>query len=119
MTPTASRLKDVLWSIRRRFGMETDIDRLFPLFVFDRKWTREQVEDLFITYPKRTPEEFRAALVAYIRQTIRHYWQFDQTRKGYHKVLKGVKFLENVVRCGSEGCRLVEDKFGSFCLELR
>ena len=115
MTLIASRFKDVLWSLQREFGMKTDIDRIISFIVFDRKFD----EDIFITYPVRIPEDFKSALLARIREITRQYWRYQQTRKGYHKILKGILFLEAVARHRFVGCRLVEDKAGSFQLELR
>ena len=115
MIPIAFRFRDALWSIRREFGMETDIDRIISFIVFDRKFN----EDMFITYPKRVPEDFRSALLARIRDIVRQYYAYRLTKKGYHRVLKGIYFLENVVRYGFKGCLLIEDKAGSFRLALR
>lgn len=119
MTPIASRLKDVLWSVRQQFGLENDIDRLISFIAFERTLTEDQLNDLFISYPKRIPEEFRAVLIARIQQIIRQYWAYCQTQKGYHKVLRGVLFLENVCRYKQEGCRLVDTGSTGYRLELK
>lgn len=95
--------------------MEADIDRLVSFIVFDREFG----EDIFITYPIRIPEDFKSALLARIREVTRHYWRYHQTRKGYHKILKGLFFLEAVARHRFEGCLLVEDKNKGFQLELK
>lgn len=120
MTKIASRLKDVLWSIRRRYGMETDIDQCLPLIVFERIFTQDQLDNLFITYSKRTPEDFKSALLNRIRQAVCQYMTYLRSKKGYHKVLKCIVFLENVVRYGlSEGCRLVFDENTGYILEIK
>lgn len=115
MTPVSSRMKDALWSIRRQYGMESDLDRIIKFIVFDQNFT----ENLFVDYPTRIPEVFTSALLARIRQTIREYWTYRQTRKGYHKVIKGIIFLEDVARYGFEGCQLVPDKNTGYVLELK
>ena len=119
MLPIATRLKDALWSVRQRHGMESDIDRIIPYLVFEQNLSEDALGNLFVDYPKRVPEDFKLALIAQIQQIVRLYWQYQQTRKGYHKILKGVIFLENVVRYGFEGCRLIFDKNTGYHLELR
>ena len=115
----AERLKNALWSVRRQFGLSGDIDRLLPFIVFERKITKTRLEDLFITYPKRVPEDFKSALVARIQQLMRQYWRYRTSKQGYQKVKRGVLFLEDVARRGFEGCRLVEDDIVGFQLELK
>lgn len=119
MTPVASRLKDALWSIRCRYGMENDIDRIIPFLVFDRDLSRTELEDLLVDYPKRPPADFKSALLAQIQKTIRVYWFYRVNRKGYHKVLKGIYFLEHVVRYGFEGCCLIFDADTGYYIELK
>jgi len=119
MISVANRLKDAIWSIRRRFGLETDIDRVFPFIAFDRGLNRDQLEDLFIVYPKRTPEDFNSALIIRIQKIVRRYWEYRLNHKGYHRVLKDIFFLEKVVRYGYEGCRLIEDADVGFVLQLK
>ena len=119
MLPIASRLKDALWSLRRRYGMENDLDRILPFIVFERDLNRDQLEDLFVTRSRRVPEDFKSALLARIQQIVRYYWAYRETHKGYHKVLKGIIFLENVTRFGFEGCRLIEDENTGYQLELK
>lgn len=116
MTSVASRFKDALWSIRRAFGMEADIDRIIPFVVFERELDETKV---FLTYPRRIPEHFQSALLARIREIVRQYDCYRRTKKGYHKIIKGIIFLENVVRVGFDGCVLVEDKNDGFRLELK
>ena len=116
MTSIASRFKDALWSVRRAFGMEADIDRIISFVVFERELDETKV---FLTYPRRIPEHFQSALLARIREIVRQYDYYRRSRKGYHKVVKGIIFLENVVRVGFEGCSLVEDKNNGFRLELK
>ncbi|KKM07112.1 hypothetical protein LCGC14_1737220 [marine sediment metagenome] len=119
MPAIASRLKDVLWSLRRRFGMEADLDRIIPYVAFERTLTRSEVENLFPIYPKRVPEEFKSALLDRVQQMIREYQRYQETRKGYHRVLKGMKFLEKVAGLGFEGCCLIFNKNTGFRLELK
>lgn len=119
MTAIASRLKDALWSLRRHYGMETDIDRIIPYIVFEWNLSEAALNNLFVVYPRRIPEDFRAALIARIQQIIRQYRRYRQDKKGYHKVLKDVIFLENVARRGFEECVLTPDKIVGYRLELR
>ena len=91
MLPVTSRLKDAVWSVRRRYGMESDIDRIIPYLAFDGHFTNEdQLNKLLVTYPKRTPEDFKAATIILIQDTVRAYWSYRQTQKGYHRILKGI-----------------------------
>jgi hypothetical protein len=99
--------------------LKDTIDRVLPFIVFEQKLNRDQLENLLVTYPKRVPEDFKAALIVRIQQIIRQYWSYCSTRKGYHKVLKGVVFLENVARYGFEGCQLVPVKSVGYQLELK
>jgi len=119
MTSIAVRLKDALWSLRRRYGMESDIDRIIPFLVFERELTQDQLESLFTTYSRHTPEDFKSALIIRIQQIVRHYWQYNRVHEGYHKVLKGIRFLENVVRFGFEGCRLIHTHSVGYQIELK
>lgn len=116
MTSVASRFKDALWSIRRAFGMEADIDRIINFVVFDRDLDETKI---FLTYPRRVPEHFQSALLARIREIVRQYEHYRRSKKGYHKIIKGIRFLENVVRVGADGCCLSEDKNDGFRLELK
>ncbi|MCK5602730.1 hypothetical protein KAR91_12695 [Candidatus Pacearchaeota archaeon] len=116
MTNIASRFKDALWSIRRAFGMEPDLDRIINFVAFDRDLDETKV---FITYPRRIPEDFRSALLARIREIVRQYDRYRCSKKGYHRVVKGIMFLENVARVGADGCCLSEDKNDGFRLELK
>ena len=116
MTSVASRFKDALWSIRRAFGMESDLDRIISYVAFDRELDESKV---FITYPRRIPEDFRSALLARIREIVRQYEHYRLMKKGYHRVIKGVRFLENVVHVGADGCCLSEDKNDGFRLGLK
>lgn len=116
MTSVASRFKDALWSLRRAFGMEADIDRIISYVVFDRDLDESKI---FLAYPRRTPEDFRSALLVRIKEIVRQYERYRCTKKGYHKIVKGIVFLENVVRVGADGCCLSEDKNDGFRLELK
>ena len=116
MTSVGSRFKDALWSLRRAFGMEADLDRIISYVAFDRELDESKV---FITYPRRVPEHFQSALLARIREIVRQYERYRLTKKGYHKIIKGVRFLENVVRVGFDGCCLSEDANDGFRLELK
>lgn len=115
MTSIATRFRDALWSIKREFGMEADIDRIISFVVFERDFN----ENILIAYPKRIPEDFKMALLARIQQIVRQYWAYRQTKKGYHRVVKGILFLENVARYRFDGCQLVEDKIVGWQLELK
>lgn len=119
MLPITSRLKDAIWSIRREFGLENDLDRIILFLVRDENLSPEQLDKVFIVYPKRVPEDYKSALLARIQQIVRQYYAYRLTKKGYHRILKGIYFLENVIRFGFEGCLLVEDKIVGFQLELR
>ena len=119
MLSVSSRLKDVLWSIRRLYGLEAAIDRVLPFIVFERNLNRDQLNMLFATYPRRVPEDFKAALLARIQEIVYLYWEYRRTNKGYHKVLRSMLFLEAVARHGFEKCTLTPDKTGSFRLELK
>ena len=119
MSPIAPRLKDAIWSVRKEYGLEADIDRVFPFIALEQNLTLDQLNGLFADRPKRTPFDFGLALFARIKQTVYYYWQYKQTGKGYHRVVKGIIFLENVVRHGEKGCRLVEDQSVGFVLELK
>ena len=119
MLPIASRLKDAVWSIRQAFGLENDLDRIIPFLVRDENLSPERLDQVFIVYPKRVPEDYKSALLARIQQIVRQYYVYRLTKKGYHKILKGIYLLENVVRHGFGGCRLVEDKVVGFQLELK
>lgn len=119
MLPITSRLKDAIWSIRREFGLENDLDRIIPFLAFDKPLSLTQLNDIFIIYPKRTPEDFPSALLAKIHQIMRQYVVYRSTKQGYYRILKGAMFLENVIRKGFVGCVLVEDKVSGFQLELR
>ncbi len=119
MTKVASRLKDTLWSLRRRFGMENDLDRFFACIVFERELTEDQFENLFVSYPKRVPANFISTLLAQVCNTVRVYRKYCLTRKGYHRVIKGIVFLENVVRVGALGCVVVPDSVTGYRLELK
>lgn len=119
MLPISSRLKDVLWSIRRQYGMESDIDRVIPFIAFERNLSRDQFNDLFVTYPDQIPEDFKSTLLARIREAVYLYREYRQTHKGYHRILRGVIFLEAVARHGFDGCTLTADTTGSYRLELK
>ncbi len=119
MLPVASRFKDALLSLRRQYGLESDIDRVLPFIVFDQDLTENQLVNLLVDYPSRVPEDFKAALVAEIQHLVRAYWVYRTTRKGYHKVLRGVRFLEDVARHGFDGCQLTRDKVVGYVLELK
>ncbi len=114
-----TRLNDALWSLRREFGMETDIDRICRATRFKQTLSPEQIDDLFISYPKRVPEDFKSALIARIQEIVRMYWAYRVDQKGFHKLRKGILFLENVARFRFAGCRLVEDKVTGFQLEIK
>ena len=116
MTSVASRFKDALWSMRRAFGMEADIDPIISYVAFDRELDETKV---FITYPRRVPEHFQSALLARIQEIVRQYEHYRLVKKGYHRVIKGIQFLENVVRVGFDGCLLIEDANDGFRLELK
>jgi len=98
-----NRLNDTLWSLRREFGMENDLDRIRKPIVFERNLNSDQVDDLFTNYPKRVPEDFRTALLARIQEVVRLYWAYISTHKGFHKLWQGILFLENVTRFKFEG----------------
>ena len=119
MISVALRLKDAIWSLRRRYGMESDIDRIIKYLVFEQDLSRDQLESILVVYPKRIPEDFRSALIARIQRAIRNYWSYHQTRKNYHRVLRDIRFLETVAGVGFEGCRLVYNKNTGYQLELR
>ena len=119
MLPVTSRLKDVLWTLRQQIGIEADVDRIIPYLAFEKNLDQDQLENLFITHPVRTPEAWKPALLARIREIVRYYWSYRTTRKGYHKVLKGIIFLENVARQGFDGCKLVFDKNTGYRLEVK
>ncbi len=119
MSQPAHRLRDALGSIRRRYGMETDLDRIIGFLVFNKVLTEEQLNDLFIAYPTRVPEDFKSALLARIQKIIRQYWNYQRDKTGYHKIIRGVRFLENVARHGFGGCRLRPDKLVGYRLELK
>ena len=119
MLPITSRLKDAVWSIRREFGLESDLDRIIPFLVRDENLSPERLDDIFIVYPKRVPEDYKSALLAKIQRIVRQYYVYRLTKKGYHKIVKGIHFLENVARYRFEGCLLVEDKIVGFQLELK
>jgi len=99
--------------------MGNDLDRIRKPIVFEQNLTQDQIDGLFVTYPKRTPEDFKSALLARIQQIVRQYYIYRATKKGYHKVRKGISFLENVARYQFGGCILVEDKINGFQLELK
>ena len=114
-----SRLNDTLWSLRREFGMENDLDRIRKPIIFERNLNSNQVDDLFTNYPKRVPEDFRAALLARIQEVVRLYWTYISTHKGFRKLWQGILFLENGARYKCEGCRLTYDPNDGYRLELR
>ncbi len=116
MTSVASRFKDALWSLRRAFGMEADLDRIISYVAFDRELDETKI---FLTFSRRTPEHFQSALLARIREIVCQYDCYRRTKKGYHKIIKGVRFLEEVARNGFDGCYLSEDKNDGFRLELK
>ena len=118
MTPEANRLRDVLWSLRREFGLEADIDRFFTIVTRDRL-TEDQMNNLIVSYPLRVPEDFKSALLARMQQSVRRFWLYRKTRKGRHLILQDILFLENVARHRFAGCRLVEDEVVGFVLELK
>jgi len=119
MLPITSRLKDALWSIRREFELGNDLDRIIRCIIFDNDISQDRLDSLFVSYPKRVPEDFVSALLARIQQIVRQYWAYCSTHKGYHKVLKGIYFLENVARYRFDKCILIEDKIYGFKLDLR
>ena len=119
MTSVASRLKDALWSVRRKFGMESDIDRLIPYLAFEREVSDDQFNALFATYPKRIPEAFKPALFAHIKLTMRLYYQYRRFKRQYHKLITAIAFIENVVRYGFEKCNLVPDNTVGYKLQLK
>lgn len=114
-----SRLSDTLWSLRREFGMENDLDRIRKPIIFEWNLNSDQVDDLFTNYPKRVPEDFRAALLARIQEVVRLYWAYISTHKGFRKLWQGIMFLENVTRLKFEGCILVYNKNTGYRLELK
>lgn len=119
MLPVTSRLKDALWSIRREFGLGNDLDRIIPFIIRDEAMSSDRLDGLFVAYPKRVPEDYISALLARIQRIVRQHEAYRSTRKGYHKVLKGVYFLENVARYRFDGCVLVKDKIVGWRLELK
>ncbi len=116
ITKIAGRFKDALWSVRHALGMEADLDRIIRYVAFNHDLDETKV---FLTFSRRTPEHFQSALLTCIREIVRQYERYRETKKGYHKVIRGVQFLENVARVGFDGCILVEDKNDGFRLELK
>ena len=104
------RFKDILWLLRVQFGFEPDIDRILPFVVFSRDLAKQQFENCLVDYPKRTPEDYRAALCIEIQRAARIFWQYTTERKGYHKLVKQLKFLEFVLRHGFSHCQLILTK---------
>lgn len=120
MLKVTSRLNDALWSLRREFGMGSDLDRLRKPILFEWDMPPEKVDDLFTNYPKRVPADYKAALLDRIQEVIRLYWAYINTKKGFHRLWHGILFLENVARCRAfEGCQLVHDKNTGYRLELK
>ncbi len=117
--PIATRFKDALWSLRERFGVQPDVDRIIPFVAFGWKLTAEKLEQLFLPYTERVPEDFKAALIAQIQEATRNYWGYVQTRKGFHRILKDIIFLENVARFGENGFRLRYDENTGYHLEIK
>ena len=116
ITKVAGRFKDALWSVRHALGMEAELDRIIRYVAFNHDLDETKV---FPNYPRRVPGHFQSALLAHIREIVRQYERYRETGKGYHKVIKGVQFLENVARVGFDGCCLSEDKNDGFRLELK
>ncbi len=117
--PIADRFKGALWSLRERFGVQPDVDRIIPFIAFGRILTAEGLEQLFLPYTERVPEDFKAALIARIQEATRNYWEYTTTRKGFHRILKDIIFLENVARFGESGFRLRYDENVGYHLELK
>jgi len=122
MTTIAGRLRDILLALKKQFGMASDLDRLIPYVAFEKDLTRDQLNNLFVTYPARVPEDYRSALVIEIQKTIRRYWHYCQSKPtptSRAKIKASIIFLEEVVRRGFEGCILTPDKVVGFRLELK
>ena len=122
MTPTAKRLKDVLLTLRRYYGMEHDLDRIIRFVATDNGIENRECDDLFASHPIRTPEDFRAVLLARIRDIIRCYWAYLATGKNRHLVLGEIRFLEMLAGEAHSGCkryRIVPDKIVGHKLELK
>lgn len=119
MPSPTSRLSDALWSLRREFGLGNDLDRIRKAIIFEQTLSQDRIDGLFIIYPKRVPEDYKSALLARIQEIVRQYWIYCSTRKGYHKIAKGIIFLENVARFRFEGCQLVYDKNTGYRLEIK
>lgn len=117
--PIADRFKGALWSLRDRFGVQPDVDRIFPFIAFSQTLTAEGLEMLFLPYTERVPQDFKAALIARIQEATRNYWEYIETRQGFHKILKSIVFLENVARVGEIGCRFRYDENTGYHLELK
>ena len=115
----ANRFKDTLWSVRQRFKLEQDLDPIIKYLSFEQDLDENALNDLFIDHPTRVPFNFNAVLIARVQQITRQYWTYQQTRKGYHKVRRGILFLEDVCRVGPKGCVLLPDKIVGHTLELR
>ena len=115
----ATRLKDVLWSLRTMYHIGADLDRVIPFIALNQRLNKEQLDALFFAYPIRTPADFRATLIARVEKIVRDYWVFATSKKGYPTVLRGILFLEGVARAGIEGCIIVPDNIVGFHLELK
>lgn len=97
MTPLSSRLKDALWSLRRRFGIGRDINKIIEFVIFDTPVTERQIDEIVGVDP-RSHGNFDLNLITQAHQTFLQYRQYQQTGKGYHRVMKGIIALENAAR---------------------
>lgn len=117
-TSITGRFKDAVWSVRQQFRLGQDLDKIVHYLAFEQDLDENALNDLFIDHPTRIPYDFNAALIARIQQITRQYWAYQQNRKGYHRILRSVLFLEDICRVGFRGCRLTPDEFVGHILEL-
>lgn len=102
------RLKDVLWGLRQKYPTLTpQIDRIMPILAFDKSLTERQLSDLFIEYPFRSPPDYHLITLKQVQLTTQRYHYFITTKKGFYKAHTSIRELEQILRKGFEGYRLV------------
>lgn len=100
------RLKTILEALRARWGLEHEIDRFLSYIALDLNLTED---DLFPVRVTEIPNDFKMAVIAQIQRIIRGYCRWRKDKRGIHKVLTGIKFLESILEHGEEGFTFVHE----------
>jgi len=106
MKPLDARFRDTLLAVRGRFGFEADIDRIIPFVALGRG----DAEDILIDHGQA--HDFRSALLDRVQETARNYATCRKTGRKRAATLRGIDFLDEVVRRQGRDCDLIETGSG-------